>query len=158
MNYDAMLIAWRFPLREVAKRLIQSGAGLKALEKEALQQLHTTMGAPDGGNQPASRELHQKQLCAVRAAKGNPNLMAPMLMHNMNFFNMRVILLASRPFWSEQTLWAVEKTTAAQGAEFSVAAASGHAEAFLREAFRQHLLSLRVGTPWRGVGVWRNSY
>ena len=103
MNYDTMFSAWRYTLREVGKRLIQSGADLKALEKEALQQLHTTMGAPDGGNQPASRELHQKQLRAVRAAKGNQILLAPMLMHNLNFFNMRVFLLASRPFWSEQT-------------------------------------------------------
>ena len=98
MNYDPMFSAWRYTLREVGKRLIQSGADLKALEKEALQQLHTTMGAPDGGNQPASRELHQKQLCAIRAAKGNQILLAPMLMHNLNFFNMRVILLASHPF------------------------------------------------------------
>ena len=98
MNYDTMFSAWRYTLREVGKRLIQSGADLKALEKEALQQLHTTMGAPDGGNQPAPRELHQKQLRAVRAAKGNQILLAPMLMHNLNVFNMRVILLASHPF------------------------------------------------------------
>ena len=149
-NYDPMFSTWRYTLWEVAKRLVRSGADLKALEKEALQQLHmTTVGAPEG-DQPGSRQLHQKQLAAVRAAKGNQIVLAPMLMHNLNFFNMRVMLLASRPFWSEQTLWAVNKTTPAQGAGFSVAAASGQGEAFLREAFR---LSTFSASEWGRLGA-----
>ena len=148
-NYDPMFSTWRYTLWEVAKRLVRSGADLKALEKEALQQLHTTTGAPEG-DQPGSRQLHQKQLAAVRAAKGNQILLAPMLMHNLNFFNMQVVLLASHPFWSEQTLWAVNKTTPAQGAGFSVAAASGQGTAFLREAFR---LSTFSASEWGRLGA-----
>ena len=148
-KYDAIFSAWRFTLRAMAKHLVRSGADLKALETEALQQMHATMSAP-AGDQPGSSQLHQKQLAAVRAAKGNQILLAPMLMHNLNFFNMRVILLASRPFWSEQTIWSVEKTTPAQGMEFSVAAACGQGEAFLREAFR---LSTFSATEWGRLGA-----
>ena len=59
MHYDTVFSAWRYTVREVGKRLVQSGADLKALEKEALQQLHSTMGAP-AGEGPGARELHKQ--------------------------------------------------------------------------------------------------
>ena len=57
----------------------------------------------EGGPGVAVRaaEDMKRELKALRKAKGNELLMSPLLMHNLNLFNMRVQLLVGRPLWTQ---------------------------------------------------------
>ena len=56
--------------------------------------------------------------------------------HNLNMFNMRLVLLVGTRLWSEQGHKAKNKTTPEQDRDHSVAAALGAGELFLRGLWR----------------------
>lgn len=57
--------------------------------------------------------------------------------HNLNFFNMRLILFLAGPLWAEQGHKAKNKSTPVQDLEYSVALAGGGGELYLRGIWRQ---------------------
>ena len=139
-NFDTMFTAWRWMLVKLAQCLIQKGVNMKKLEKEALKQLHQTMNERED-KERFGKAYHEAQMAAVRKAGGTQLVLFPVLMHNFNFFNIRLMLLVAGPFWSEQTYWACKKTTAIQGAERAVALATLKGEQFLRNVFQRATFS-----------------
>ena len=146
-HYDSTWTAWRLCLRAVAKRLMRQGDDLQAMQKEALQDLQQTQREE---HEECGRAHHQEQLARVRKCKGQQLILGPILSHNLNFFNMRVMQLVGKWFWSEQTLWAREKATAEQYADFAVAYSTGLGERFLRTVWKGCVFSAE---EWGRLGA-----
>ena len=145
-HYDAGFQALRWLLREIAKRLLKLGADVKALKMEAVG----TFLEKTAGDGTQSKQEHQEQMAQLRKTKGNQLVLSPIFMHNLNFFNCRVMLLVAGHLWSEQTLWSVDKTTAQQSAEFAVGRAANKGEIFLRQMWKDSTFS---AVEWGRLGA-----
>ena len=77
----------------------------------------------------------KRELKAWRKAKGNELLMSPLLMHNLNLFNMRVQLLVGRPLWTQFSMLTSKKVTPAHHARWLSGEATGMGEQFLRQVW-----------------------
>lgn len=98
-----------------------------------------------------SKEQHKARLAEARKnAKGDKMLLTPVLMHNANFFNMRVMLTVGKALWSEQTLTATEKRTPVQHLKHCIARSSPYGEKFLRWIY---LKATFDSTQWCRLGL-----
>jgi hypothetical protein len=79
---------------------------------------------------------HKKQMRDVARRAGNMLLLSPALMHNVNLFNSRVLLLAASPSWTEQTMWSLWKTAPNGDRRNTIQLASGAGEDMLRQMWR----------------------
>lgn len=69
--------------------------------------------------------LREERLRHLKKAYGNSLLLAAVLTHNLNFFNMRLILVCGELWWSIQSAIAQFKKTAEQNMSHAVAFATG---------------------------------
>ena len=149
---DSSFQVTRRLLTDVALKLLRKGCDVQALENAALQDLEEAAARAISHNEVTAREDFKAKLAKARkATKGHQLVLSPVLLHNVNFFNMRVMLLVGRFLWSVQTWHSVHKTTAVQHAEQRVARATGHGEHFLRHIYRGSTFSAeewaRLGLP-----------
>ena len=71
-------------------------------------------------------------------------------MHNLNLFNMRVMLLVGKFLWSEQTTLSTHKTTPEANAVHSANIANGHGEQFLKTIWYNATSS---ASEWARLGL-----
>ena len=89
------------------------------------------------GDEAASAESHKKELSDIRKRAGNMLLLCPSLLHNLNLFNARVLLLVAGSAWLEQTVWSCCKTTPDSDRSHCTHLSSGAGEDLLREMWRK---------------------
>jgi hypothetical protein len=73
----------------------------------------------------------------MRKRAGNMLLLSPVLMHNVNLFNSRVMLLVATAAWTEPAMWSVWKTTPEADRTLTVQLASGAGEDVLRTMWQK---------------------
>ena len=81
--------------------------------------------------------LQKERIKQLRKAYGNSLLLAAVLSHNLNFFNMRLILVCGELWWSTQTFLARNKKTAEQNLATAVAFATGAGRNLLRKLWER---------------------
>ena len=133
-HYDATFIAWRFLLRCIAKELVRKGKCLTKLQEEATKALESAIAAGDGAMDAKTKEQHKAAMQEIKkkAGRGNHILICPMLMHNANFFNMRLLLQVGQYLWSEQTALSEKKKTPEGQFHYSISLSTGHGEQLLK--------------------------
>ena len=133
-HYDATFIAWRFLLRRIAKELVRKGKCLTKLQEEATKALESAIAAGDGAMDAKTKEQHKAAMQEIKkkAGRGNHILICPMLMHNANFFNMRLLLQVGQYLWSEQTALSEKKRTPEGQFHYSISLSTGHGEQLLK--------------------------
>jgi len=105
--------------RQISASIIGIDAASRALpaEERAGPAAGTPAAEPD--TEPVKKqrkqtpvEKYREMMSKLRAAAGSALALAPRLMNDNNLVNMRIILLAGRVLWSEQSSLAMGKTTA----------------------------------------------
>ena len=134
-HYDGTFVAWRFLLRRIAKELVRKGQSLTKLQEEATKALESAMAAGDGAMDAKTKEEHKAAMQEIKkkAGRGNHSLICPMLMHNANFFNTRLLLQVGQYLWSEQTALSEKKKTPEQHLHWSISLSTGHGEELLKK-------------------------
>lgn len=134
-HYDGTFVAWRFLLRRIAKELVRKGQSLTKLQEEATKALESAMAAGDGAMDAKTKEEHKAAMQEIKkkAGRGNHILICPMLMHNANFFNMRLLLQVGQYLWSEQTVLSEKKKNPEQHLRWSISLSTGHGEELLKK-------------------------
>ena len=152
-HYDSTFIAWRFLLRAIAKELVRKRQNLTTLQAEATKALESALAAGHGAMDAQTKEQHKAAMQEIKkkAGRGNHILICPLLMHNANFFNMRVLLQVGQFLWSEQTAMAMMKKKPEQELQYSISLSTGHGEELLKEMWWNTVMSsprsTTIGTP-----------
>ena len=137
---DPMFHSLKYMMRAVARLMLCSGeAARKARTKAAreLLKLEQSAGARNSPETNEGKEQHKKQLAEIKKRTGNLLLLCPALLHNLNKFNSRVILLVTRPLWSEQSVLAEGKMTPEQQMVYAAQLACGKGTDVLRLMWKQ---------------------
>ena len=143
VRYNPHWFGWRFLLRWLGKQLGGRRPGAQREVEEGMTMLMaaTAPGAASTGTEAGpgvsvrAAEDMKRELKALRKAKGNELLMSPLLMHNLNLFNMRVQLLVGRPLWTQFSMLTSKKVTPAAHARWLSGEATGMGEQFLRQVW-----------------------
>ena len=110
-----------------------------------------------GGEVTTTKETTLQEMKALRKRMGNCLLLAPLLMHDSNLINARIMLLVGQVAWTEQTWWSVHKTTSAQDRHVSVLNSTGLGESMVMQAWdkavRQPVELARLG-----IAVWEGQH
>lgn len=103
----------------ISKTIMGIDAASRALPADArsgpeagLQDVGTDNMTAKKQKKQTPAEKHREMMSKLRAAAGSALALAPRLMNDNNLVNMRIILLAGRVLWSEQSRLAMGKTTA----------------------------------------------
>lgn len=96
---------------DAASRVLPAAARLGP--EDGVQDGGTDQGPEAKNKKMSEKETHKDMMTKLRAAAGSALALAPRLMNDNNLVNMRIILLAGRLLWSEQSKLASDKTTAA---------------------------------------------
>ena len=111
-HHDKLFIPWRYLLTQVARDLLRQGTKLSELQEKAVKTLKEVADLPHAGlDDQQTKEHHKKAMQEMKkkAGAGQQIVLCPLLMHNWNWFNMRLVLLFGQYMWSEQTLLSTEK-------------------------------------------------
>ena len=134
-HHDKLFIPWRFLLTQVARDLLRQGTKLSELQEKAVKTLKEVADLPHAGLDDQQTKEHREkaiQEMKKKAGAGQQIVLCPLLMHNWNWFNMRLVLLFGQYMWSEQTLLSTEKTTPEQHFTYVLSISTGHGEDLLR--------------------------
>ena len=87
-----------------------------------------------GANEGDSKAKHKAAMQEIKkkAGAGQQIVLCPLLMHNANFFNMRLIMLFGQNLRNEQSFLSTAKTTPEQTCQHNIRLATGSGEDFLR--------------------------
>ncbi len=99
-HYDPFWHSWRHLLRWLGDNLVKDKSN-RATREMALKELAGIAQQGQPGANDQDEQILKDDLKRIRKASGNTLLMSSMLMHNLNMFNMRVLLLVGRPLWTE---------------------------------------------------------
>ena len=136
-KYDHKWHSRKHQMEEMAKLLMghgnESKAVLKALSEVSLK--------PD--SEDTSKEAYKSKLRHLRKTAGNCLLLAPQLMTNQNLLNARIMLMAGKAMWSEQTLWGLNKVTPDQDREFAVKYAGGLGDEMVKKMWIDSVFDAR---------------
>jgi len=106
-----------------------------------------------GGEATTTKETLLQEMKALRKRVGNCLLLAPLLMHDSNLINARILLLVGQVAWTEQTWWSTSKTTSAQDRQVSVLNSTGLGESMLMQAWT-NATHQPVELARLGIAVW----
>ena len=82
-----------------------------------------------------TKESCMAEMKALRKRVGNCLLLAPLLLHDRNLLNARIMLLVGQVAWTEQTWLSTCKTTSAQDRQVSVLNSTGLGESMVMQAW-----------------------
>ena len=80
------------------------------------------------GDAMTTKETCLAEMRALRKRVGNCLLLAPLLLHDRNLLNSRIMLLVGRVAWTEQTWWSSYKTTSFRDKQMSALNSTGYRE------------------------------
>ena len=92
-------------------------------------------GNANHGNAMTTKESCLAEMRALRKRVGNCLLLAPLLLHDRNLLNARIMLLVGQVAWTEQTWLSTCKTTSAQDRQVSVLNSTGLGESMVMQAW-----------------------
>ena len=95
----------------------------------------TTRVIAHHGDAVTTKESCLAEMKALRKRVGNCLLLAPLLLHDRNLLNARIMLLVAQTAWTEQTWLSTCKTTSAQDREVSVLNSTGLGESMVMQAW-----------------------
>ncbi len=111
---------------------------VEAVAQEVVQFMSTLPSGPGGGGDKAT---YLEEVRRLRKKAGNALLLAPRLMHFHNLVNARLMLLVGQVAWTEQSFWALEKSTPEADRNLMVQYAKGLGEAMLKKMWRSALFN-----------------
>ena len=152
-HHDAGFQAWRYLLQRVAQALLRSGANLTKLQEQAAQSMADAVATTDHGvDEGLTKEQHKALMQAMKkkAGPGQQIALCPLLMHNANFFNMRLLVLFGQFLWSEQSWLSTEKVNPTQNCSHAILLSTGHGEDFLRLIWQD---TTSDASTWARLGI-----
>ena len=144
---DAVLHARRYHNQKLSE-LMMPGKNKKDKYAKVVRDLALALASNGCDDDLESAEGHRQAMQDMRKRAGNMLLLSPVLMHNVNLFNSRVMLLVATVSWTEQAMWSVWKTTPEADRTLTVQLATGAGEDMLRRMWQNVVEDPRELARW----------